>query len=178
MIILALDCATRCGWAIGEAGQKPRSGAVRLKGPMDPPHKASTNLFHFIRDMRKVERFDMIVYEAPMDPHADFVRPQTSEAITMPWMFMGAVEILADAWDVPAFAANRQSTLKHFTGKARWGGRAQAKAAVISRCVMLGYLDKGCKDDDRADAIALHDYASARWGRTRPAELTMFGGVH
>lgn len=182
MRILALDIATRTGWAYGPAGEPPRSGAVKLRKPDDPLHVASSNVGYFIKDQRVLERIDMVVYEAPLDPQAKFQmvnkggRAQNSASIILPFMIMGVIEFYCHFYGIQCVASNRQTVLKHFTGQARWGNREAAKAAVISRAHALGLLPKESRDDDRADAIAIHDYASMRWGKAQPRTLVMFGG--
>jgi hypothetical protein len=178
MKILALDIATRTGWAIGLAGEMPRSGAVTIRKPHDPLRTAAFKLATFIRDMHKLEGgLDLVVYEQPLDPRVKFEteRPQNGEALVLPWIIMGGVGTICGFYEIRAEEANRQTTLKHFTGKARHGSRAAAKDAVLKRCHLLGYLPRDCKDDDRGDACALHDFASARYGRVRPKALHLFG---
>jgi hypothetical protein len=46
---------------------------------------------------------------------------------------------------------------------------------VMQRAIALGYLPKGCRDWDRADACALFDFAAATYARTPPRELVFFG---
>jgi Holliday junction resolvasome RuvABC endonuclease subunit len=62
---------------------------------------------------------------------------------------------------------------KHFLGKANAGSRAQTKAAVVARCHLLGFLDRSCKDEDRADAISIFDWAASQ--HRRPEALHLFG---
>lgn len=182
MNILALDMAMRTGWAFGPAGAKPHSGAIKLRKSSDLPlHVASNNIFHALRDRRILDQIDLVVYEAPLDPQVKFQmasdgrNAQNSASIILPWMLVTAVELFCHLYGYRAETSNRQQVLKHFTGRARWGNRDAAKKAVIDRCHLLGLLPKDCKDDDRADAIAIHDYASQRWGKAAPRELVMFG---
>ena len=63
---------------------------------------------------------------------------------------------------------------KHFIGRRNMGERANTKAAVIQRCHVLGYMPKECNDDNRADALALWDYAAAIHG-AKASRLHLFG---
>jgi hypothetical protein len=179
--ILALDIATRTGYAIGNAGEKPRTGVVTLKKPKELTHVASSNLGFFLKDTFVLDKPDLVAYEAPLDPVAKFEmgqnngHHQNSASIILPWMIVGVVEFMCWLYGVRAETTNRQAVLKHYTGRARWGKREVAKAEVIRRAQILGHIPKTCKDDDIADACAIHDYASTRWGTAQPKELVMFG---
>lgn len=177
MLILALDIATRTGWALGPAGEAPRSGAIRIRKPSEEMGAAGFNLASFVRDMFRLERPDLVIYEQPLDPRVKFEtgREQNGAALILPWICMGALSTICGFYEVRCEPANRQTTLKYFTGKARWGSRAAAKDAVLQRAHLLGRLPSDSRDEDRADAIALHDYASATYARARPRELVMFG---
>lgn len=182
MNILALDMATRTGVAHGRAGDVPRVQVVRLKQPSEPLEVASNNLFKFLRNACAFDRPDLIIYEAPWDPNVQRAKEkdgsrgrQNANSTVLPYKLQTAVEIYADGMGIRCVSSNRQSVLKHFTGRARWGTREAAKKAVIDRCHLLGLLPRTVRDDDRADAIAIHDYACALYARMPPRELTMFG---
>lgn len=183
MIVLSLDLATRTGWAIGKAGEPPKSGGLRLKKPDESAERAAVNLGYFLRNIlvMKIGKPDLVAYEAPLDPAAVYsgranagVRPQNSASISMPWMLVGVVELMCDFYAVETLKVNRQSCLKLFTGRSRWGSRPEAKKQVLERAKLLGLIPADCKDDDRADAVAVHHFASVTRARVAPAELVMF----
>ncbi len=73
-----------------------------------------------------------------------------------------------------------------YTGKYRWtapagypGGKAANrnynKMKVKERAKQLGHIPFDCEDDNRADACALHYYASVKFCGFRETELTLFG---
>lgn len=66
---------------------------------------------------------------------------------------------------------------KHFIGKGRLGSRNETKAAVVQRCHVMGLMPRDCSDDNRADAIAVHDWACATFfsRSTSMARLHLFG---
>jgi hypothetical protein len=183
MLILALDIATRTGYAIGPAGEKPRTGAVRLRKPDEPLTVGSNNIGYFLKDLCVLDKPDLIAYEAPLDPVAKFEmgqnqgHHQNSASIVLPWRVVGVIDWFADLYGIRAVTSNRQAVLRHYTGRARWGSRKEVKKQVILRAQLLGHIPKDCRDDDIADACAIHDYASARYARVQPRELVMFGGA-
>jgi hypothetical protein len=172
--VLALDCATRTGYAHGLAGQPPRSGAVRLKRPDEPVQVAWQNAGFFLRDMFVMDKPDLLVIEAPMHPAGQ----KSPDAVVLQWGVVAVVSFIAKAYDIRLEEVNAQTVSKHFTGKARWsaqeGGRKAKKLATVQRAKLLGYLPEDCADEDRADACAVFDFACARWARVQPAELRMF----
>ena len=176
-VIVALDLAIAAGFAIGRAGERPRSGSVRLKKRGETERVAWRNLGCFLRDQFAFERPELVVYEAALDPAAMREIGNSSHTVAMQWGHVAAVEAICGPLGVRTQAVNVQTVRKHFTGRARWGDRDEAKRAVIERCWMLGYFGRDCADHDRADACAALDYACAVYGR-RPLgskELVMFG---
>ena len=166
-VILALDIATVTGWALGQAGAKPLYGTVRLKKPEEHPRAAAFNMMAFLADMFQ-ERPDLVVWEEPMPPVFHVNRAaktgvvhQNNASMTLPIYLDGILYACCRRKGIECAFVNRMKILKHFTGKAKWGGRDEAKRAVISRCHSLGLMQPHEKNDDIADAIAIHDWASA-----------------
>lgn len=180
MLIHGLDPATRTGWALGLA-ENPQSGAIKLKQPKQDVSDACSNMAAYLRGTWRVERPALVVCEEPISPYAWFDlckrqgKPQNGESLSMQHQLAGVVRAMCGLYEIQCEMVSRQDVLKFFTGKRSWGGREQGKKAVIDRCHALGLLPKECRDDDRADAIANHQYAAAVWGRSTPRELTLFG---
>ena len=93
---------------------------------------------------------------------------------------------VADAYGVRFESVHAQTVRVHFIGMrsvppdVKPSGKMQtkreaAKAAVLKRAKILGYLPPECKDDNLADACALFDYAASTFGRIAPA-FTLTGG--
>jgi hypothetical protein len=175
-VMVALDLAIETGFAIGRAGERPRSGSVRLKKRCQDERVAWRNLGCWLRDQFKLERPDLVVYEAALDPHAMVNMGNSSFTVAMQWGHIAALEAICGPLALRTEPINVQSVRKHFTGRARWPTRHDAKRAVLERCWMLGYFGRDCKNDNRADACAVFDYASAVYGKRslRSAELVMF----
>lgn len=171
MRILAIDAATKCGFAWGLAGSKPTVKLERLRDPEDEEARAARRLGKLMRDLFEIETFDLAVIEAPLDP-AVAARMQTSNNRTVKMLqrLPGAVHAVAACYGARSVEVNVQAVRKHFLGVAR---PADPKKAVIAQCHRLGLLDPACRDDNIADAIALHVYASDVWGRPARRDLVL-----
>lgn len=174
--ILALDIATRCGFALGFAGAVPRSGTVVLKRPDEPREVAFSNLIFWLNDtLGRQPRPALIVKEAPFHLGAFAKRGNSEAAVLLTYGLHAVVEGVAHRWGVPVEDVSDQTVRKHFIGKSRMGDRKQTKDAVVQRCRVLGLIPKDCKDDNRADACAIHDWAAATLAGRTPRELHLFG---
>ena len=171
MRILAIDAATRTGIAIGNAGEKPRVTALRLKKPDEDYTVAWFNMACYLRDLFVLDKPDLIALEAPMHPAAQ----RSPDAVVLQWGVACAVLIMARFYELRLEFCKVDNVRKHFTGRSRWKDRKEAKTQTISRCHQLGYLPSTCKDEDMADACAIFDYASARFAKVQPKVLQMFG---
>lgn len=171
MRIMALDIATRTGFAIGEAGAIPTSGAVVLRVDQQPAEIAAFNLGCFLRDRWVLDKPDLLIIEHYLNP----VAHKSATAIILQLQAHGAVQFLARANRIRVESVQPATVRKHFIGAANAGERDKTKALVIQRCHQLGYFDKRCRDADRADACALFDYAAATFARKTPQALVMFG---
>lgn len=172
MRILALDIAKVTGFAIGPAGTITRSGSVKLDRLNEGPAQMTFNLLAFlVDDLFVFGAPDLVAIEAALNPAAH------KSANSVPYAFGGAyvASAISRRYGCRVEFINNDKVRKHFIGTARTGDRDKTKAAVIQRCIQLGYLPRDSRDDDRADACAIHDFASATFGRVRPSELMMFG---
>ena len=174
---MALDLSINTGYAIGRPGAHPRSGSVRLKRRDEPEQIAWRNLGCWLRDQFAFEPPNFVVYEAALDPAAMRELGNSGRTITLQWGHVAAVEAICGPLGIRTQAVNVQTVRKHFTGRARWGERDEAKRAVIARCHTLSLMPRDCRDNNRADAIAVHDWACATFGRRtfRQDKLVMFG---
>lgn len=166
--VLALDIATTTGWAMGPAGANPGYGTVRLKGKDEHPRDAAYNMMCFLADIFRAEVPALVCWEEPMPPifHVNKAAKsgrvqQNNESMTLPVMLDGVLYACCKRKGVPCLPVNRMKVLSYFTGKGRWGGSVEAKRAVIERCHSLGLMPKTLRNDDIADAIAIHKWASA-----------------
>jgi len=169
--IAALDIATVCGFAFGDAGAIPQSGSVRLKRPGEPPEIAAFNMRAFLRDRFTLKRFDLLALEHFLNPAAQ----KSADAVILQIMCFGVAVAEGMARGMRIEAPYPSTVRKHFLGRANMGERKDTKAAVLNRARALGYIPRDCKDDNRADAVALYDFAAATYARVPPRELVLFG---
>lgn len=178
MRILAVDAATRCGFAIGPAGAAPKSWSERLRSGDDEPERAFKRMGIILRDLFALDRPDLVVIEAPMSMggmvEADENSPRGFKFKSNPetiYMLTGLVAVvfgICGPYGVRARKVNVQTVRKHFLGVAR---PEDPKRAVLTQCHRLGWMPKDCRDDNRADACALHCYASDAWCKPATREL-------
>lgn len=171
MRIAALDIATVCGFAFGDASAIPQSGSVRLKRPGEPPEIAAFNMRAFLRDRFTLERFDVLAIEHFLNPAAQ----KSADAVILQIMCFGVAVAEGMARGIRIEAPYPGTIRKHFIGEQHKGARKDTKAAVLARAKVLGYVPRDCRDTDRSDAVALFDFAAATYARARPRELVLFG---
>jgi hypothetical protein len=189
MRILGLDISTKCGWALGSAGEKPRIDVERLRpkgmkdedgdpvGLMDRVQYSAEHMGGFIRDIcfLKDTRPDLIVYEAAIlpfvpDPDDESSNRKTPimrnmDSILTPIYAIGAIHGLGPRYGIEVLRVANSTWMKHYTGKARHGSRAAGKAAALKRGIQLGYLPPNCRDTDMSDAVGVWDWAAYKFGR-------------
>src|SRR5690606_10064657 len=85
----------------------------------------------------------------------------------------GVVDGVAERFDLDCREVHDATARKHFIGKGRMGDREATKRAVLTRCHQLGWLARDCRDEDRADALCVWDWACAHVAR-RPGAIQLF----
>lgn len=186
MRIATLDIATRTGVAVGVVGERPEWHLWRLKKPDDDTTVVADTMGRKIVELCLLEAYrpDLIVYEAPLRPFSQgqengkqrerkIVRSAAS--IELPLYAIGALWGVARRYGIEVMMTTPAKARKHFIGTSNLGNGEATKAAVISRCITLGYVPPGFKDDNVCDALALWDWACATRGRHIPRELIMHG---
>ena len=171
MIVAAYDPATVCGWAFGEPGSIPRSGAVRLKKPSQPRDVAPFNMLAFLRDRWTLDKPDLICVECFLNP----VAQKSADAIILQIEVYGVIVALCQAYGIPYRSVQPATWRKHFCGQANAGEREATKDMVIRRAKALKYLPPDCFESNRADACGIFDFAAATYCRTPPRSLVLFG---
>ena len=175
--IYAIDLGQRAGFAAGPAGAFPRSGTVILKKKLDPQRTAFGNLIAFLNEQWSAERPSLVAVVPPptLEAHRRF--RSNDEAATMQYGLHAIVLGMCDRFGLPIIEPAESTVRKHFLGKGRVGDRDAMKAAVVARCHLLKLMPADCFDHDRGDAIALHDWAAATFGKRAISsrELHFFG---
>lgn len=173
MLVWGLDLATRTGFAHGQAGAVPTSGALVLKKPGQPRAVALANLLYFLNDAWSKECPDLVITEAPLGLQAWHEIGSSQDNVRMHYGLHAVVEALCVRHEIRHVEEYPAVVRKHFIGKAHAGGRKQTKWECVVRARLLGLMPKDCEDEDRADAIAVHDYGCATYAQ-RAASITNF----
>jgi len=175
--IFALDLGQRAGFAVGAPGRAPRSGAVILKDKKEPRRVACGNLIAFLQAEWSTSCPSLVVTVSPMTLGAFFDMHSSEANVRLQYGLQAIVEGMCERFGLPLEEINEATVRKHFIGKGRMGDRESTKLAVVSRCQVLGLMRRGSEDNDRADAIAVHDWACATFGRRAisTSKLVFFG---
>lgn len=158
MKILALDIATRTGWACGAVGGEPRWGlATFLHSDVGAFASAYD---HWLSDMITVEQPDLLVFEAPILPR------QTTIATARKLMGLAFLtELIAFRRSLACREVSIQTVKKFFAGH----GHAP-KAEMINAARRQGW---NVKDDNEADALGVWAIAAHARGRSLERYVTL-----
>lgn len=172
-LIFCLDLGVASGFAKGRPGDVPVSGSVRLKKPSESIDVAYANLIAFLCQQFETEKPDLLVKEKMLALQAFAAMGNAEKTVRAHGAYHGIVEGLCVrygiAWDEVADSTAR----KHFIGIGRTGDRDETKRAVVARCHALKLMPPDCHDDNRGDALAIHDWACANFGQ-RSASIDNF----
>lgn len=175
-MIIGLDIGRKMGVATGAPGASPRSFTLVLSKPSEGLAAQAGNLIAFLDRTFREDRPQALAKEAPFSLAA-FSDHKVAEAVVRSAYGLHAiVEGMCRRYGVPCHEAHAATLRKHFIGKGRIGERKATKQAVIDRCILLGYVPRGCKDEDRCDALCAWDWAVATIAR-RPNALHLFRGA-
>jgi hypothetical protein len=156
MIVLALDLATKTGWAVGGGGM-PETGLHVL--PTGHRGHAFLGFNKWLYDKVDQTGAQMIAYEKPLFGGKGV---KMREEVVMKLVGLAAMaEMIGASRGVPVVVVAVQPVRKAFLGHGR---PANPKQAVLDRCKLLGWETGG--DDNRGDAAALWHWARATHDRT------------
>lgn len=170
MRVLAVDCATKFGWACDTpSGDRPLGGTIKLLS--DDCDDAYTEFRQHLREIISVHQPDVLAYEAPL-PFAggsNFANVMATAQTVRKLMGLAAhAGQIGTTLREPPVEADVSTIRKYFTGN----GRAK-KPEVQQRCLLLGWK---FVDDNHADALALWAYVKAMLEPTwSPNSTPLFG---
>ncbi|MBR0682763.1 hypothetical protein GXW74_19885 [Roseomonas eburnea] len=148
--VLALDLATRLGWAFGAPGRRAQCGVVHLVGR--EPGAVFAACVDAVADLLDLHQPSRIVAEAPLP-----VQAQTHGRTAEHQFGLHAVLLLlAYRRSLPASLVRADVARRSVLGRARFGGRSEAKEAVMAWCRGNGFDPA---DDNAADAMVLLHHA-------------------
>jgi hypothetical protein len=156
MIVLALDVATRCGFALGRVGECPTFGSIRFGNrSTDDNVIFGAALDWCSRFLEPQPRPELLALEALLPPAA--MGGRTTSAVRdrlagLHGVIRGVASLRGIA-RIEAYAVG--SVRQHFIGD-RTAKREVAKRETMRRCLQLGW---NSLDDNAADALATWSYA-------------------
>jgi hypothetical protein len=162
--IFTLDLGVVSGFAKGRPGDMPVSGTVRLKKPKESIDVAFANLIAFLCEQFSTEKPELLVKEKMLSLEAFKVIGNAEATVRAHAGYHAIVEGLCVRFGVPWDDVADSTARKHFIGIGRTGSREETKAALVARCHVLKIMPADCSDDNRADALAIHDWACANFG--------------
>jgi hypothetical protein len=168
-MILTLDPATVCGWAVGPPGAQPPLlqwgardfGSGRTNGTIISMFRA------WLNELCYQHRPSFCVFETPYIPRppSPFAKkgaggPPMNPLVLRRLLGMtGQIEAICEEFRILCREATSGEFTKYMTGKGRFpGGRKEKKRAVIDACRRYGC---DVSDDNAADALALWFYAES-----------------
>jgi hypothetical protein len=155
MLVLALDIATRTGFALGRVGEQPAFGSIRFgKSSSDDNVIFGAALDWTSRFLEPQPRPDLLALEALLPPTA--MGGKTTAAVRdrlagLHGVIRGVASLRGIA-RIEDYAVG--SVRQHFIGD-RKAKRDVAKRETMRRCLQLGW---NSVDDNAADALATWSY--------------------
>lgn len=145
--VLALDLATKTGWAYGKANAaKPKSGSIKFgEDGWSRPHRYR-EFRGWVAGFCNLVKPDLIVFERA------FVGKNVQVARFLYGLSEHLEELLYDC-GIPVHEASVSEIRHHFCGRSPRGD--EGKELVKQTCRTLGWT---FDDDNAADACALWDY--------------------
>lgn len=144
-MILALDLATRFGWAVGAPCSRPLSGAVHLDGTR--PGQRFLQLARRVQTLIDEHAVTEVVIEDA------FIGARLSAAGTL-YGYRAVAMVAAENRGLPVTPVPPSRWRKGFLG-AGGGKRGALKAATIQQCRAHGWAPR---TEDEADALGLWSY--------------------
>jgi len=172
MRVLALDVATRMGWAYGSPGSVPRSGAYDLSVVRDYDARFA-RVMYFVREWHTAAAPDLIAIEAAIggkDANAYLIGLVACIRGQATSLGIQTVEYASSS--VRKHFIGKHLTTQHFPGLTRAKAQIEIKARVVNQCKSLGWQVNG---HDEADAMALWSLACAK--ESREHQMTDIGGL-
>jgi hypothetical protein len=161
--ILAIDGASYFGFAIGRAGERPRSGSRWFaKGQGASQGAVFSGAMKWLSTVIDAEHPDMIVIEAPLNP--EFTKGFSNiNNVEVSFGLAGCLHGMAFLRGIYDFESVQVRQVRsHFIGKNIKG--PEGKQAVWRKCMALGWINSTDDDltEDRTDALALWSYAETK----------------
>jgi hypothetical protein len=172
--ILALDPAEyKLGWALGDAGAKPKVGVLKLRDKDERTEDAIGRFALWLHGQLSVVDLLAVEHFLPSGALKGETTADTREGqIGLAYAARAVAAIQGVTFRSPYVNQIR----KHFIGRASMGDSAATKRAVIKQAQLLGYIPRDCFSSDQADACALYDFASSHFA-SKASAFQLVGGA-
>jgi hypothetical protein len=156
MLVLALDIATRTGFACGRVGELPTFGSIRFGNASSNDNVIFAGALNWCaRFLDPQPRPELLAIESLLPPDAMGGRTTRNVRDRLAGLH-GIVRAVACLRDIPRIEAYAVGDVRqHFIGD-RKAKREVAKRETMRRCVQL---DWHVQDDNAADALATWSFA-------------------
>jgi hypothetical protein len=152
--IMALDIATKTGFAIGPVERPNRFGSFRCAPDGSSSGAVFAGFMKWMAEQLSAFKPRVIIFEAPMPPSQ--MAGKTTADVARRLLGLPAIaEAVAYHFGVYDVREASVGDVRHYFLGRRNIKSAEAKAATIKKCRVLGYSPE---DDNAADAIALHRF--------------------
>ena len=157
MLILALDLATKTGWARGRIGEPPEFGSVRFGNASSDQNIIFGAALAWTSKFLAERLPDALYIEALLPPQAMLNKTSRQVRDRLAGLH-GVVRGVAQLRGVERIEICTVGDVRaHFIGD-RGLKRARAKGETMLQCRRLGW---DAKDDNQGDALAIWSYAGA-----------------
>lgn len=157
---LALDLAGRTGYCLGDLGTivtpKAETFAFDRDGIEEAVERFADWLVGIYANPNK--RPEVVAVERALPANAH----RGGNASEMALQLAGCLIGITHAYRIPLHRPSNGTWMKAFTGKGRWGGRADNKAAALRTAKLLRYVDQYERDTDKADAAGIFHWLSGQ----------------
>lgn len=156
-VIIALDPATHTGCAVGEAGSKPKLSSVTMRDSSDD---ALEDVFgraeRWFRQVVERHQPVVVAIEKPF-----YATENTHFGTTQVLQGLYAVYAgVARGRNITVWPVTVQTWRKRALGASKFGGRQDAKKAMLQLCQ---HLQWSAPDDNAADSAGVWIWATARY---------------
>jgi Holliday junction resolvasome RuvABC endonuclease subunit len=160
-MILALDMATRTGWASGVIGAVPSWGAQDFGRNRSNGEVLSAFRSWLCGKMDEIQP-SICAFESPYmpGPNSPFSAPANASTIRRLFAFAGITEAVCFERRLKCYEARPSEITRAFLGGPAPKRREEKKAATVKMARLLGF---DVADDDEADAVALWCFAEAQF---------------
>jgi len=156
-LILALDLATKTGWARGRIGEAPQFGSVRFGHASSDQNVIFGAALHWCSKFLAAQLPDALFIEALLPPQAMINKTSRQVRDRLAGLH-GIIRAVAQLRGVERIEQCKVGDVRSHFINGRGLKRERAKGETMLQCRALGW---NAADDNQGDALALWSYACA-----------------